>query len=285
MGDRLTTVKNIIWVLLIIVCIVAVLFGILYTMFQQYNGAKSEFSLTLGPSEMASGKNDEIIGDEFMGTSNNSLGNERGELKTLTDLGEAANESYLSDDSIKFLIDSTFIGLRTKSLIGTNQVWGTQSGSMPIGSVNEALIKFPNDGSEISPVDAAMIAKPRVLYIGIGTDGLTNVDKDTFIRQYDTLIENIRNASPDTIIVCMGLCSVTESYSGPDGLNITVMSDGNDYVQLVCRDTGAYYLDVSENLGDGSGGLRASYAEANGKSLNTQGLGIVMQYVKSHGIN
>ena len=281
MNDRLTTIKNIIWVVLMAVCIFAVIGGILFTMFQKYSGDKSDFTLTIGKksdSEMALGD------DDIIGVSSDSSGNQRGELKTLSSLGAAANENYLSDDSIKFLIDSTFIGLRSKSLVGTNQVWGTQSGSLPIGTVNEAVIKFPNDGSEISPVDAAMITKPRVLYIGIGTDGLTNVDKDTFINNYDTLINNIKSASPDTIIVCMGLCSVTEDYSGPDGLSITIMSDGNDWVQLVCRDTGAYYLDVSENLGDGSGGLRSSYTEANGKSLNTSGLGIVLQYIRDHGV-
>lgn len=210
-------------------------------------------------------------------------GNQRGALNVLNEVPDPG-ESYLSDNSVKFLVDSTFIGLRSKNLLNASQVWGSSSNSLPIGSLNDQLIKFPNDGSEISPANAAMIAKPRVLYIGIGTDGLSSVDKDTFINNYEKLIADIQSASPETVIVCMGLCSVTESYSGPDGLTITMMSDGNDWVQLVCRDTGAYYLDVAENLGDGSGGLRASYTEANGKSLNASGLGVVLQYVRLHAV-
>ena len=152
---------------------------------------------------------------------------------------------------------------------------------MPIGKLDSSNILFPNDGSEISPQNAAMISKPKILVIGIGTDGLADVDQNTFVAVYDKLIENILSASPDTQIICMGLCSVTEDYNGKD-LSVNIMSDGNDWVKLVCRDTGAWYADVAENLGDGSGGLRASYAEANGKSLSGDGLQLVLEFLRTH---
>lgn len=286
MDNRLTAIKNLIWSVCIVVSLVAVLFGILYSIFQPYNGEKLTFSLNLNSTQTSAPvSNNEIIGaDDAVTSSSSSSGNARGELNVLSDLGSAAPDSYLSDDSVKFLVDSTFIGLRTKNLIGVNQVWGTSSGSMSIASINDALIKFPNDGSEISAANAAMITKPRILYIGIGTDGLSTVDENTFVANYTKLINDIKASSPDTTIVCMGLCSVTESYSGVDGLSITVMSDGNDWIKLVCRDTGSYYLDVSEGLGDGSGGLRSSYTEANGKTLNSSGLGIVLQCVRQHAV-
>ena len=284
MNDRLSTVKNFIWALCILVSSVFLLVGTMIVVFRRYDGEKVSYGMTL--SENAGAGKEEAAGEEIIGASSSSdlgSGNARGTLNTLSST-EDAGESYLADDGVIFLVDSTFIGLRSKGIISSSQVWGTESGSLSVDSLSTQLISFPNDGSQITPASAAMISKPRVLYIGIGTDGLAKTDENSFVAAYDALIAGIQSASPETVIVCMGLCSVTEDYSGIDGLSITVMSDGNDWIQLVCRDTGVYYLDVSENLGDGSGGLRASYCEANGKSLNATGLGVVLQTVRTHAV-
>lgn len=274
MPDRLTTVKNIIWAVATGICILAVTVGLIAAMTRRYDGEKPEMTLDLGSSSMqASSDNDGVI----MST-DQSAGVQRGELHQLQPTPDAG-DGY--QNSLTFLVDSTFVGLRSKQMVEANQVWATSSGSMPIDRLDSTNILFPNDGSEISPQNAAMISKPRILVIGIGTDGLANVDQNTFVAAYDKLIENILSASPDTQIICMGLCSVTEDYNGKD-LSVNIMSDGNDWVKLVCRDTGAWYADVAENLGDGSGGLRASYAETNGKSLNGNGLQLVLEYLRTH---
>lgn len=277
MNDRLTTVKNLIWAVAIVICIVAVLVGLIFAMTQKYNGETQNFTLDLGSSS----NNSPVTAEDVDNPLSDSVGIQRGELHTLNEIPDVG-EGYIYN--LTFLVDSTFMGLRSKGLVGGDQVWATASGSLPISSLDTAVIKFPNDGSEISPVNAAMISKPSVLVIGIGTDGLSQIERDSFISKYDKLIRDIQSASPDTSIICMGLCSITEDYSGVDGLNITAMSDGNDWVQLVCRDTGVWYADVAENLGDGSGGLRASYAESNGKTLNTEGLNLVLSYLRTHAL-
>ncbi len=274
MPDRLTTVKNIIWAVATGICILAVTVGLISAMTRRYDGEKPEMTLDLGSSSMQASSGD----DGVIMSTDQSAGVRRGELHQLQPTPDAGDGYQYS---LTFLVDSTFVGLRTKQLVEANQVWATSSGSMPIDKLGSTNILFPNDGSEISPQNAAMISKPKILVIGIGTDGLANVDQNTFVTAYDKLIENILSASPDTQIICMGLCSVTEDYNGKD-LSVNIMSDGNDWVKLVCRDTGAWYADVSENLGDGSGGLRASYAEANGKSLSGDGLQLVLEYLRTH---
>lgn len=274
MPDRLTTVKNIIWAVATGICILAVTVGLISAMTRRYDGEKPEMTLDLGSSSMQASADE---GGVIMST-DQSAGIQRGELHQLQPTPDAG-DGY--QNSLTFLVDSTFVGLRSKQLIEANQVWATSSGSMPIDKLDSTNILFPNDGSEISPQNAAMISKPKILVIGIGTDGLSNVDQNTFVAVYDKLINNILSASPDTQIICMGLCSVTEDYNGKD-LSVNIMSDGNDWVKLVCRDTGAWYADVAENLGDGSGGLRASYAEANGKSLSADGLQLVLEYLRTH---
>ena len=270
--NNLVKIKNIIWVLLIIISLLATVFSLFYAMFTKYNGPKE----SLNPSALF---NENESGSEISIGSGNGIS--RGELKTLFET-EDEGEQYVND--IYYLLDSTLLELRSQAIVDSSHVWGTSAGNLPIANASTAKIKFPNDGSEITADKAAMIVKPKILYIAIGSDGLANVSEEEFIAEYETLIANIRQASPDTVLVLCGTCSVSEDYSSVDGLDITKMSDGNDWIQLVCRDTGAFYLDIGEPLGDGSGGLRASYCGANGKTLNRAGLTEVLQYIRTHAI-
>ena len=163
-------------------------------------------------------------------------------------LGETADggDSYVK--RMTFLVDSTYIALRDLGLVDAAQVWGSPTGSLKMDNLPNAVIRYPNDGSEISPVSAAMISKPDILVIAIGEDGLANVDENTFITYYDNLIKEIKSASPDTVVICCSLPSIIPGYNGSDGLTVTRVSDGNDWVQMVCRDTQSYFLNSAEKL-------------------------------------
>ena len=130
-----------------------------------------------------------------------------------------------------------------------------------------------------------MIAKPRILVISIGQDGLMGVDKETFIANYKSLITGIREKSPGTYIVCCSVTSVGPNYSGPDGLTRDAINWANDYIQEVCIDTGAYFCDVARDMRDSTSVLDSSYASANGKTLNTAGLNAFLQYLRTHVVN
>ena len=262
-----TTLKNMVWAFAIFICIGFVVIGMLFAMFHRYVPPVTVDTGSLG------GTATEDRSSSALGS-----GNARGALNILEKTGDGGEEY---DRSIVYLVDSTFIGLREYELVGKNQVWGTSTSSLKMDSLPTATILFPNDGSEISPVSAAMVTKPDVLVIGIGTDGLTSVSENTFITNYDNLIEEIKAASPGTKIVCCGLPSVIPGYAGSDGLSVGVVSDGNDWIQLVCRDTGSYFLNVQEALSE-SVQLLNRYAASNGKQLNRSGLDTFLNYVRTH---
>jgi hypothetical protein len=263
-----TALKNMIWAFAIFICIGFVAIGMLFAMFHRY----------VAPVTVDTGSLNGAAASEDRSSSALGSGNARGALNILEKTGDGGEEYA---NSIIYLVDSTFIGLREYELVGKNQVWGTSTSSLKMESLPTATIKFPNDGSEISPVSAAMVTKPAVLVIGIGTDGLTSVSENTFITNYDNLINEIKAASPNTTIVCCGLPSVIPGYVGSDGLSVGVISDGNDWIQLVCRDTGSYFLNVQEALSE-SVQLLNRYAASNGKQLNRSGLDTFLNYVRTH---
>ena len=278
MQGKLTTIKNLGWALAVMVTLLALLLGLLFAAFSRYDGEMERPTVHLGATPLVGGESGEgTVAPVQTAT---------GELITLAETSDAG-EGYI--DSLTFLCDSTTIGLRDNGLlkggISTTQVWGGVSGSLPVGTLANCLIYYPNDGSSISPADAAMIAKPKILVIAVGQDGLMEVDQQGFTENYEALIRSIRERSPGTVIVCCSIPFVGAGYSGPDGLTPDAIAWANDWVQQVCRDTGAYFCDVANAMRDSTNVLLSGYASSNNKSLNTAGLSFFLQYLRTHAVS
>ena len=276
MQGKWNTYKNFGWALAIGVALFALLLGLLFTAFARYGGELDRPKIQLGEVAAAVPEADALPEAD-------TVQDRTGRLVTLAGTADGG-QGYI--DSLTFLCDSATIGLRDYGIlsggIATTQVWGSNSGSLSIGTIPDALIKYPGDGSQINAIDAAMIAKPKILVISIGQDGLMGVDKETFIANYEALVMGIREKSPGTYIVCCSVTSVGANYAGADGLTRDAINWANDYIQEVCIDTGAYFCDVAHDMRDSTSVLDGSYASSNGKTLNTAGLNAFLQYLRTH---
>ena len=276
MQGKWNTYKNFGWALAIGVALFALLLGLLFTAFARYGGE-------LDPPKIQLGEVSAAVPEAGAVPEADTVQDRTGRLVTLAGTADGG-QGYI--DSLTFLCDSATIGLRDYGIlsggIATTQVWGSNSGSLPIGTIPDALIKYPGDGSQINAIDAAMIAKPKILVISIGQDGLMGVDKETFIANYESLVMGIREKSPGTYIVCCSVTSVGANYAGADGLTRDAINWANDYIQEVCIDTGAYFCDVAHDMRDSTSVLDGSYASSNGKTLNTAGLNAFLQYLRTH---
>lgn len=270
---HIKALKDIFWAIGIVICLIALLVGVIIAGIPKYYGDKADV-LYLGADKNE--KTAEIV-DVSAGTSG-TAGAETGKLTMLPETDDAGAE-YLS--SLTFLTDSTMIGLRDYGLV--TSVWGSPSGSLPFNSLASATIKYPGDGSEISIANAAMIAKPSVLVICVGSDGLASEIEGSFISGYEALIDSILAVSPDTRIVLCSLCSVVNSYAGSDGLNASIMLQANEWIKQVCSEKGAYYANICPELTN-SGYLSSSYASSNGKTLSSAGVNLVLNYLRNHAI-
>ena len=279
MQGKLNTIKNVAWALSISVTLLALLLGLLFAAFTPNGGELERPQLVLGAAAVVESA------AELPQAPIAAVQTETGRLITLEET-EDAGQPYL--DSLVFLCDSTTIGLRDYGIlsggISTTQVWGAEGGSLPAAKLGDCLIRYPGDGSQISPAEAAMIVKPAILYVSVGQDGLMGVDHDIFVNNYGTLIRSIREASPGTIIVCCSITSVGPSYSGPDGLTNDKISWGNDWIMEVCKSTGAYFCDVAHDMRDSTNVLNVDYASANLKTLNSAGLNAWLGFIRTHAV-
>lgn len=276
MQGKLTALKNIIWSVCILVCLAALLVGFLFAVFTGYDGSgKIE-----KPDPAATVPLDQPSGEDGSGDAGPVISGELLELEETKDGGQ----SYI--DTLTFLCDSALVGLRDYGMLtggaATSQVWGSEAGNIPASSLADFTIKFPGDGSAITPANAAMVALPGTLIISLGTDGLAEVSQEDFVSGYTALINSIRSASPGTTLVCCSMTAVTVTYDGSDGLSTSLVSTANDWLRQICADTGVYFLNLAEAVCDSSGMLMTEYAAANGKTLNTTGLTEALAYISTH---
>ncbi len=276
MSGKWTALKNICWALAIAVCLLALIVGFVITSVNRYNGSSFSNSTEI-KSEGSTASGDVTQLTQSSGS---------GALLTLDETNDAGQE-YI--DSLTFLCDSSFIGVRDYGLLtdgtGTSQVWGTSTGTLRAADLPTATIVYPSDKSDITIADAAMVAKPSILVIIVGQDGLTAVDKDGFISAYTAMLNNIKSASPDTKIICCSISSIGPGYAGSDGLTTIAVSDANDWIREACKSTGAYFTDSGKAVGDGTGAVLSSYLSANGKTLNSSGINEVLKYLRTHALS
>ena len=278
MTGKWTSLKNLGWAIGIAVCLAALLVGLVIASVNRYKGDSFSSSTELtAESVEGSGSVTQLT----PGTSGSSAGS----LQTLSETNDAGQE-YI--DKLTFLCDSSLIGVRDYGLLaggtGTQQVWGTDTGSLRVADLPTGTIIYPSDGSSVTIGDAAMIAKPEILVICVGQDGLNAVDETTFKACYSAMLTNIQSASPNTKIICCSISSVSGSYSGADGLTAIMISDANDWIRDVCGSMGVYFTDSGKAVGDGTGSVLTEYLSSNGKTLNSSGISEVLTYLRTHAL-
>ncbi|MBR0207687.1 MAG: hypothetical protein IJQ43_02170 [Oscillospiraceae bacterium] len=269
MFDRVTGLKNILWAIGIVLCLLALLVGFLVSAVTPYAGETDPRTPDLNAVRDQNSSAD-VSALTFVEPD--------GQLHLLRESKDAGAE-YIS--SSVFLTDSAMIVLREQSLTG-GDVWGSESGNLPIGSVATWNILF-SDGSKISPIDACMIDKPARLFIVIGSDGLDKISRDEFISGYKTLITSILRVSPQTQIVCCSVSPITADYNEDSYLDNDMIANANDWLREICLDTGVYFADTaSALLADGN--LDPRCAAENGRALNSTGAQAVLDYLRTHAI-
>lgn len=277
MTGKWTSLKNLGWAIGIAVCLLALVVGLVIASVNRYSGDSFSSSTALTSESVDSSGN---VTELTPGTSGGA-----GSLLTLPETNDAGQE-YI--DKLTFLCDSSFIGVRDYGLLaggtGTYQVWGTDSGSLRVADLASTTIVYPSDGSSVTIADAAMIAKPEILVICVGQDGLNAVDEATFKTSYSAMITGIQSASPDTKIICCSISSVIANYTGSDGLTTIMISDANDWIREVCSATNVYFIDSGKAVGDGTGAALSSYLSSNGKTLNSSGINEVLSYLRTHAL-
>jgi len=279
MSDKMTAIKNIVWAMCIVICIFVVSIALIVCASRAHFGERDALTLELGASEGAA------LRQEKKDSKKPAKGKETQKLTadgSLHELpfGKDAGEEYIQ--RLTFLCDSVTLGLRDYALVASDKVWATESGELPMSGFAEQTIVYPGDGSLISPADAAMIAKPDILVIAIGSDGLFNCPETAFRANYKALLDNIAALSPDTTVICCSITPPTATAAGVDVADAANVGQANLWLKTLCAEHAVWFADLGSVLG--SGELSASYASSNGRTLNSAGVSAILDYLRRHSV-
>ena len=190
-------------------------------------------------------------------------------------------------NKIVFLGDSTTYGIGYyyrqgyTELCPPAQVWTPASGTLTLSYYNIATIVYPETKEEISIEEAVKRAKPEILFITLGINGISFMDEEWFIRDYTALVEMVKAASPDTKIILNSIYPVADSYKYLKDINNDKINAANGWIERIAENTGARFLYSWETLAV-NGKLPETSHNGDGLHLNGETFTRVMQYIRTH---
>ena len=280
-----------VWTLAIFACLLLVLFALIFSSCGQGAGvpvttdppAQSEMPADDGKESPDSGTSAEP-GSESEAPDEGVAATDTPASSVLLAETEDAGQEYI--DKLTFLGDSTTYGLKYYEVLSggknTTQVWTPASGTLTLFNYATATIVFPEDGQEISIVDAVTRKLPEYLVITLGVNGVSMMDEDWFKTDYTALVQSIQAASPDTKIICNSIYPVENDYEQIESINNTNIPQANKWIKAVAEATGCKYADSASVLKAEDGSLREDYGNGDGIHLNADGFNAVLNYLRTH---
>lgn len=203
-------------------------------------------------------------------------------LEETPDMGQ----EYL--DKIIFLGDSRTYSYKAYGVLSggkkTKQVWTPKSGTMTLSAQSYAMIVYPETGKDMPIRDAVALKKPEYMIIGLGTNGISYMDEEDFRNEYFSLINDIKEISPDTKIMINSMFPIANYYKRLDLINNEKIAKANQWLVKIAEETDVKYLNTAEVLVDEEGWLNIGYDNGGEAThLNRQGNDIVMRYIRTHG--
>lgn len=199
---------------------------------------------------------------------------------------EDMGQEYL--DQFVFLCDSPMYWLKLYELLSdgyaTQQIWTGPEGTMTLAYQSDYAILDPADGVERPIREVVERHRPAYLMITVGINGVSFMDEEYFVSEYTDLVADIQEISPDTVIVLQSILPISPRYRYWGNITNEIITRANGWILKIAEDRGCYYLDtISVILGE-DGNAKPELQMEDGLHLNSDGLSLVLDYIRTHGV-
>jgi lysophospholipase L1-like esterase len=184
------------------------------------------------------------------------------------------NKEYFSN--WLFIGDSIFTGLYGYNFLDSTNVFakiGFSPSSVRTSDVNGTTV-----------YQKLAVAKPEVICIMLGTNGLAYLSTDTMIADYGKFIGEIRDLLPDSRIIVLSITPVTKKHSDEKPETLEIITAYNEALKTLAEDSEVDYFDIFTELSDENGYSKTEYAENDGLHLKgaayTKVLSMLEEYVE-----
>lgn len=191
---------------------------------------------------------------------------------------DAKSADYF-DDCI-FVGDSITVGLSTYQFVPAARVYAT------IG-LNITRVMTENVATEYGKIpilDGIEQAKPKYVYIMLGSNGIAWLSNETMLKQYHEFTSAVQEVSPDTEIVVMSIPPVTagRENAAESPIQNSDIDTYNSELLKMANEYGYHYLDINTALKGNDGKLPAADASKDGMHFNKATYEVLVDYLLRH---
>ena len=196
---------------------------------------------------------------------------------------EMASEEYLND--FVYVGDSTALYYVMNKVISGKYLWHKEG--LTLNDVFTQKIYINHVTSNMTIVENITSKKPKKILLMLGTNSVATMEVDYFISQYRKLLQDIKSASPETLIIVQSIFPVASSLdSTGKALNNDKINKFNYHLLKLCSELNIPFLNTAEALKDANGQGKAEYfrtsGNENGVHLTQVGNQVAMDYFKTH---
>jgi len=197
---------------------------------------------------------------------------------------EDMGQEYI--DRMTFICDSPTYWLWPLELLSdgkaSKQIWTGPEGTMTLAYQSSYHILDPYDYTQRPIRDVVALHPPDILIIALGINGISFMDKEYFSAEYMDLVTDIKEISPDTIIILQSIYPITHQYRYYGSITNAMITEGNSWIMAIAEETGCMYLDTISVLLNDEGNAKDELMLNDGLHPNVEGLTLILDYIRTH---
>lgn len=210
----------------------------------------------------------------------------KGSWNNKGDIDNPASTGPFQDyiENTVFIGDSRTYGFITYRFIKQENVFA-EIGQSHKGARFEHFIDL-GTGSLLTVAQAVGIKKPERMIVSYGINGIAYTGPQTFMNEYEALIDDLRAASPDSLIIIQSILPVSSYYQTYIDSRLTneKIDSYNALLKQLAEEKDCRYLDTSGVLKDGGNCLSSEYDSGDGLHFNSRVYEVLLQYLDQHRI-
>lgn len=150
-------------------------------------------------------------------------------------------------------------------------------------SMHSTEINLYGLGIKMKLLDATKKYNPEIMILNFGTFSTSWINEETFIKNASSMIEQIKENSPNTKIILISIYPVIKGES-VNGFKQDIINKYNFYILELANKYQLKYLDVQEALKSDDGYGKVEYFRDDKFHLTALGHSKVREYIKTHAL-
>lgn len=195
--------------------------------------------------------------------------------------GYQSFEEYIYDTV--FIGDSRTNALAVYELVPVKNVLA-KDGENHRSARTEKIIAAPS-GKAVTIAQAVAEMKPVRMMVSFGINGVSFMDEESFIEEYALFLDELHQASPDSIIIVQSILPVSKSYeTQKPTLSNQKIDRYNKLLKQLAEQKGFAFLDSSAVLKDKNNALDQKYDRGDGLHYNKAAYEALLQFYNKNRI-